>query len=179
MKIVEKFFSKDNTKLLVEKKWAPAQLEGKFWAEPLIGSLILQDLGHKNELALINGCPGSAYAPPEIFSKTYSFFELTPLLKQRLPYTSFMIDNGMQCLSIVGIEQPDAQHVKLLFADPHIISNRNHKQVGLFPKTFTLEGKATSENDQTPIQKEQALYQVYKKLDFETNKWMLCYTLPK
>lgn len=35
-----------------------------------------------------------------------------------------MIDDGNYALSIVGYSEPDPNFIELLFADPHISSNR-------------------------------------------------------
>jgi len=50
-----------------------------------------------------------------------------------------------------------------LFEDPHIKSNQKYKEVGLYSKTFTLDGVGVG-NNQNAIQKEEAVFDVFDKL---------------
>lgn len=53
-------FKQFESSLLIDK-WAPQQ-NTNYWAEPLIGKLILKDRGFESKLYLVNGYP-DAYAP--------------------------------------------------------------------------------------------------------------------
>lgn len=72
-----------------------------------------------------------------------------------------MIDDSKFALSIIGFCQCDPETVELLFADPHIKSNREARDVGLYSKKFDLKGMSKGEDTRSEHQKNEALYNVY------------------
>lgn len=64
-----------------------------------------------------------------------------------------MIDDGQYALSIIGINLNLEDKIEFLFGDPHIRSNRNDKSVGVYRKTFDLNGKSIG-NQMTEIQRD-------------------------
>ena len=67
-----------------------------------------------------------------------------------------MIDDANFALSIIGYSTPDPETVELLFADPHISSNKEHRNVGIYSKSFDLEGlpKEGQQEKRTEYQKQ-------------------------
>lgn len=74
-----------------------------------------------------------------------------------------MIDDGKYALSIIGINLNFEDKIEFLFGDPHIRSNRSDKSVGVYRKTFDLNGKSIG-NQMTEIQRDESLYNVYEAL---------------
>jgi hypothetical protein len=146
------------------RKWAPEET-GNNWAEPLIGSLILSYHKLPNTLVLLNKYPeGQAHAPDFVFQKILTFKEFTSTVKEVIKSTSIMIDDGHYALSIVGFREPDNATVEFLFADPHLVNNREHQGVGLYRKAFDLEGKPKGDDSRNEFQIKESLYNVYEKL---------------
>ena len=53
-----------------------------------------------------------------------------------------MIDDGKYALSIIGINFELEDKIEFLFGDPHTRSNRNEISVGVYRKTFDMNGKS-------------------------------------
>lgn len=51
-----------------------------------------------------------------------------------------MIDDGKFAMSIIGYRR-QGSNIKLVFADPHILNNRNDHGVGLYAATYTPLGE--------------------------------------
>ena len=86
-----------------------------------------------------------------------------------------MIDDGNYALSIVGYKEDSNETLELLFADPHIKSNRQYGDVGLYRKTFDLEGRSKNEDKRRAWQVNESLYNVFQALEFENKNWMICF----
>ena len=81
-----------------------------------------------------------ANAPEIAFEKVILFKEFVDIIKKSINHTTFMIDDGNYALSIIGFKEMSESTVELLFADPHINSNREFQNVGIYSKSFDLEG---------------------------------------
>jgi len=85
-----------------------------------------------------------------------------------------MIDDGNYALSIVGYRDIENEGVELLFADPHIKSNKEHNEVGFYGICFTSEGEPKGET-RNEHQIKESSHNVFQQLTFKEKAWMICY----
>lgn len=94
------------------------------WAEPLIGAMVLRHYGCPYELYLVNGRPGNAHAPREVFPDEPLGFaafkgKLTEHFRESPP-CPVMIDDGTYAMNIIGVKEEHDKGLTLLISDPHI-----------------------------------------------------------
>lgn len=151
---------------LIDKQYAPHETEYG-WAEPFIAYLIFNDLGIKGNLMLVNAYPQFAYAPKEVFSKTFIYSEFKKFLIdhfQKENPSPIMVDDSVITMLIIGFVARGDDKLCLIVADPHV----TEPEKGIYLVTLDEEGDFDiSFNTQKTKNG--------KKFIFKNKSWMIYY----